>query len=65
MQTSNYLITRYNFKHECYHKVKCISKGAQVEKLPRHTTTMIYPKVHTLAGATLRWSDMDAKDMGA
>jgi hypothetical protein len=44
-----------NFKHEGYHKVKCISKELGYRDNQGTRETMIYPEVHTLASANLRW----------
>ena len=45
----------YNFKHDGYHKVKCISKELGYRDNRGTRETMIYPEVHTLVSANLRW----------
>ena len=45
----------YNFKHDGYHKVKCISKELGYRDNRGTRETKIYPEVHTLASANLRW----------
>ena len=45
----------YNFKHEGYHKVNCKSKELGYRDNRGTRETMIYPEVHTLASANLRW----------
>ena len=45
----------YNFKHDGYHKVKCISKELGYRDNRGTRETMIYPEVHTLASANLCW----------
>ena len=45
----------YNFKHDGYHKVKCISKELGYRDNRGTREMMIYPEVHTLASANLRW----------
>jgi hypothetical protein len=42
----------YNFKHEGYHKLRCISKELGYKNNRGDTETMMYPEVHTLASAT-------------
>ena len=43
----------YDFKHEGYHTVKCISKELRYRDNRGMRETMIYPEVHTLASANL------------
>ncbi len=53
----------YNFKHEGYHKVKCISKELGYRNNRSDAETTMYPEVHTLASATLRWSGVEDKSL--
>jgi hypothetical protein len=42
----------YNFKHEGYQKVKCISKELRYRNKRGDAETTMYPEVHTLASVT-------------
>ena len=51
-----------NFKHEGYHKVKCIGKELGYRNNRGDVVMTMYPEVHTLASANLRWSGVGHKD---
>jgi hypothetical protein len=54
---------KYNFKHEGYHKVKCISKWLGYRNKRGDGKTTMYPEVHTLASDPLCWSSVEDKSL--